>query len=121
MRGTLLTSLDRPRVLGDRIVGRIDGRRLERVLWAVVLASVALDVYTTWLGLAMGVTEANPVMHLAFEEVGFAALGGAKCLVVGAAACLRTARPRYGTTIALGLAAPWTLTVLVNAFVLATV
>ncbi|WP_436928044.1 DUF5658 family protein [Halosimplex amylolyticum] len=121
MRGSLLTSTDRSWVFEGRSVGGTDGRAVERVLWSLVLASLALDVSTTWLGLSMGLTEGNPVMRWAIDGVGFAALAAAKLLVVGGAVCLRAARPRHGTAIALGLALPWTVTVLVNAVVLASV
>ncbi|MFC7139551.1 DUF5658 family protein [Halosimplex aquaticum] len=121
MRGSLLTSTDRSWAFEGRSVGGADGRAVERALWAVVLASVALDVATTWLGLSMGLVEANPAMRWAIEGVGFGALVAAKALAVGGAMCLRAARPRHGTAIALGLALPWTVTVLVNAVVLASV
>ena len=120
MRGTLLTSPSRSSPLDGRLAGWADRLAVERALWIVVLASVALDIYTTWLGLTMGLAEGNPVMRWAIDDVGFVALGGAKCLAVGVAACLRRVRPRHGTAIALGLALPWTVTVLVNAVVLAT-
>lgn len=120
MRGTLLTRADRSWVSDGRLFGLADSRAVERALWLVVIASVALDVYTTWLGLTMGLTEGNPVMRWAIRDFGFAALGATKILVVSVAACLRTIRPRHGTAIALGLALPWTMTVLVNAVVLAT-
>ncbi|WP_415380958.1 DUF5658 family protein [Halosimplex sp. TS25] len=121
MRGSLLTSLDRPWVFEARSVGDADDRVVERALWVVVLASLALDVSTTWLGLSMGLAEGNPVMRWAIDGAGFGALAAAKLLVVGGAVCLRAARPRHGTAIALGLALPWTVTVLVNAVVLASV
>lgn len=94
---------------------------VERALWLVVLASVALDVYTTSLGLSMGLSEGNPAMRAAIDGFGFGALAAAKLVVVAGAALLRTLRPEYGTAIALGLALPWTATVLVNAVVLTTV
>jgi len=121
MRGTPLVSVDRSPGTDDRLGLAADGRVVEGALWVVVAASVALDVYTTWLGLSMGLSEGNPVVRWAIDGYGFAALGAAKLSVVGAAGALRTLRPRYGTAIALGLALPWTVTVLVNAVALATV
>ncbi|QLH82663.1 DUF5658 family protein [Halosimplex pelagicum] len=121
MRGTPLTSVDRSRGIGDRLGLAADDRVVEGALWAVVVASVTLDVFTTWLGLSMGLSEGNPVMRWAIGGLGIAALGAAKLLVVCGAGALRTLRPRYGTAIALGLALPWTVTVLVNAVALATV
>lgn len=96
----------------------VDG--LEATLWLVVVATVALDLYTTYLGLSAGLTEGNPVMRWAIDGYGFAALGVAKLLVLGMAGLLRELRPRYGTTIALGLAVPWVPTVLVNVVALST-
>lgn len=93
---------------------------VEATLWLVVITSVTLDVYTTSLGLSVGLTEGNPVMHWAIDGFGIAALAVAKLLVVAGAGLLREARPRYGPAIALGLAVPWVLTVLVNAVTLAT-
>ncbi|WP_135364080.1 DUF5658 family protein [Halosimplex halophilum] len=120
MRGTPLASTDRLRGIGELLGRAADGRHVERALWLVVAASVALDVYTTWLGLSMGLAEGNPVMRRAIGGLGIAALGAAKLLVVCGAGALRALRPRYGTAIALGLALPWTATVLVNSVALAT-
>ncbi|WP_459192628.1 DUF5658 family protein [Halosimplex sp. J119] len=121
MRGPLLPSTTRSWETVGLPVVDIDGRLVERALWSVVIATVVLDVATTWLGLSMGLTEGNPVMRQAIDGVGFVALVATKILVVGGALCLRAVRPRHGTVIALGLALPWTVTVLVNAVVLATV
>ncbi|WP_436909363.1 DUF5658 family protein [Halosimplex marinum] len=121
MRGTRLASVAGSREPGDRLGLAADDRVVEGALWAVVAASVALDVYTTWLGLSMGLAEGNPVMRRAIDGHGLAALGAAKLAVVAAAGAVRSLRPRYGTVIALGLALPWTVTVLVNAVALATV
>ncbi len=104
-----------------RFGGVAAGRAVEGALWLVVFASLVLDVYTTWLGLAVGLSEGNPVMQWAIDGRGLAALGAAKVLAVGLALGLRAVRPRYGATIALGLALPWTVTVLVNTVALATV
>ena len=117
MRGSLLTSTNRSWTVCDRAVGGTDGRVVESVLWVVVLASLALDVSTTWVGLAEG----NPMMRWAIDDFGIAALAAVKLLVVGGAMCLRVARPSRGTVIALGLALPWAATVFVNAIVLASV
>ncbi|MFB6151004.1 MAG: DUF5658 family protein [Haloarculaceae archaeon] len=93
---------------------------LEATLWFVVLASATLDVYTTYLGLSAGLTEGNPVVRTAVDGLGVGALAAVKLVVVTAAGLLRNARPRYSRVIALGLAVPWTATVLVNVAVLAT-
>ena len=62
-----------------------DAATVEVLLWAVVLASVALDVYTTHLGLAAGLSEGNPVMVQAIDGFGIGALAAAKLLVVAGA------------------------------------
>lgn len=99
---------------------RCDVDALETTLWLVVLASITLDVYTTYLGLTAGLTEGNPVMRWAIEGYGFAALGLAKLAVLAGAGIVRELRPRYGPTIALGLAIPWVLTVAINVVVLSS-
>jgi len=121
MRGSLLTGTDRSWTVGDHVVGGTGGRVVERTLWIVVLALLALDVSTTWVGLTMGLTEGNPMMRWAIDSYGVAALAAVKLAVVGGAVCFRAARPRHGPVIALGLALPWAATVSVNAIVLATV
>jgi len=93
---------------------------VEVLLWLVVLASVALDVYTTHLGLSAGLTEGNPLMHRAIDGFGIGALVAAKLLVVGGAFALRLYRPRFSRPIVAGLAVPWVATVLVNTVTLAT-
>lgn len=104
--------------------GRIDEaiERLatdERALWLLVVAMIVLDVYTTSLGLSRGLSEGNPLMRRAFDSVGFVALAAAKVAVLIGALGFRQLRPDYGPVIALGLAIPWTLTVIVNTFALA--
>ena len=102
--------------LFERHIGSLapDVDSVEATLWLFVLVSVTLDVYTTYLGLAAGLVEANPVMHWVIEGYGFAAFGVIKALVVAAAGLFRELRPRYGTAIALGLAVPWGVTVAIN-------
>ena len=97
-----------------------DVATVEALLWLVVLASVALDVYTTWLGLSVGLTEGNPLMHVAIDGLGIGALAAAKLLVVVAALGFRALRPEYTRPIVLGLALPWVATVVVNVATLAT-
>jgi len=107
----------------DREVSSVTGdvATVEVLLWLVVLASVALDVYTTHLGLSAGLTEGNPLMHRAIDGFGIGALVAAKLLVVGGALALRMYRPRFSRPIVVGLAAPWVATVFVNTVTLATV
>lgn len=106
--------------LGREFASAVDDvATVEALLWTVVLASVALDVYTTHLGLAAGLTEGNPLMERAIGDFGIAALAAAKLLVVAGALGFRTLRPRYSRVIVAGLAVPWVATVLVNAVTLA--
>jgi hypothetical protein len=106
----------------DREVAALvdDVATVEALLWLVVLASVALDVYTTWVGLSAGLTEGNPLMHVAIDGFGIGALAAAKLLVVVGALAFRALRPEYTRPIVLGLALPWVATVVVNAATLAT-
>jgi len=97
-----------------------DVATVEALLWLVVLASVALDVSTTWVGLSAGLTEGNPLMYRAIDGFGIGALAAAKLLVVAGAFGFRALRPRYTRPIVLGLAVPWVATVLVNAVMLAS-
>jgi len=108
--------------LGREVASLLDDvATVEALLWLVVLVSVALDVYTTHLGLSAGLTEGNPLMHHAIDGFGIGALVAAKLLVVGGALAVRALRPRYSEPIVLGLAVPWVATVLVNVATLATV
>jgi len=91
---------------------------VEGALWLVVAASVVLDVYTTHLGLSMGLSEGNPAMRWAIGTGGIGALLAAKLLAVAAALAIRRVRPRFGPAVAAGLALPWTAVVLVNTVVL---
>jgi hypothetical protein len=97
-----------------------DAATVEVLLWAVVLATVALDVYTTHLGLAAGLTEGNPLMGHAIGGFGIGALAAAKLLVVVGALAFCRLCPRYSRAVVAGLAVPWVATVLVNAATLAT-
>ncbi|PSP46748.1 hypothetical protein BRC60_09580 [Halobacteriales archaeon QH_1_68_42] len=97
-----------------------DAATVEVLLWAVVLATVALDVYTTHLGLAAGLTEGNPLMEHAIGGFGIGALAAAKLLVVVGALAFCRLCPRYSRAVVAGLAVPWVATVLVNAATLAT-
>jgi hypothetical protein len=106
----------------DRYVGpaTADVSPVEATLWLVVVASVVLDVYTTSLGLSAGLTEGNPLMRWAIDGLGVGGLALAKLLVLGCAGLFRDTVPRYGAVIALGLAVPWALAVVLNVVTLAT-
>ena len=107
--------------LGRKVASAVDDvATVEVLLWAVVLASVALDVYTTHLGLAAGLTEGNPLMEHVIGGFGIGALAAAKLLVVVGALAFCRLCPRYSRAVVAGLAVPWVATVLVNAATLAT-
>lgn len=92
----------------------VDVDLLEATLWLVVLSTVVLDIVTTYIGLSLGLTEGNPAMRWAIRGFGFGSFALGKVLVVGTAGLIRERHPDYGVTIALGLAVPWVVTVLVN-------
>jgi hypothetical protein len=91
---------------------------VEHELWLIVLATLTIDVYLTYVGLQAGLTEGNPLMHHAFETVGFAVLGLIKAVILGFAGFTREAWPSHGPYIPLGLSMPWLAAVLVNSSLL---
>jgi len=107
------------RSIRDRLVAvHAELANVEAELWLIALATLTIDVYLTYRGLQAGLTEGNPVMRAAFDTMGFAALGLVKAIVLGVAGFYRELRPEYGAIIALGLAIPWLVAVLVNASLL---
>ena len=88
--------------------------RVELGLWLVVLSTLTLDVFLTYVGLQSGLAEGNPIMGYAFEHVGFAVLGLVKVVVLGTAGLAREFAPEYGPVIPLGLAIPWLAASVVN-------
>lgn len=89
-------------------------RKVEAELWLLALATLTLDVYLTYLGLRAGLAEGNPIMGVAMETGGFAALGLVKAFVLGVAGFYRELNPKYGAVVALGLVVPWLIAVVVN-------
>ena len=87
---------------------------VEQELWLIALATLTIDVYLTYVGLRAGFVEGNPLMHTAFETVGFAVLGLVKAVALGVAGLTREVWPEYGPFIPLGLSIPWLVAVLVN-------
>lgn len=93
----------------------------ERELWALALLALAGDVVLTLYGLEQGLTEANPVARAAVARYGYVALLGLKGAALGVGVLGWLALPRrYGVVIPLALALPWTVAVVVNAVMLAT-
>lgn len=89
-------------------------QKVEAELWLLVLVTLTLDVYLTYLGLQAGFAEGNPILGPVMDTFGFAALGLIKAVVLGVAGFSREVQPKYGAVIALGLVVPWLVAVVVN-------
>jgi hypothetical protein len=100
----------------DRLYGEI--ATVEAELRLIALATLTIDVYLTYRGRQSSLAEGNPVIHRAFDTVGFAAIGLVKVPVLGTAGFYRELRPEYGVAIAMGLSIPWLVAVLMNATLL---
>lgn len=94
---------------------------IEAHLWGLAIATAALDVYLTTVGLEAGLTEGNPLVASLIETVGITALVGLKASVFGLAALARWRRPAWGPWLSLGLAVPWFVAAGINAVLLMTV
>jgi hypothetical protein len=91
------------------------GRPAESVLWLVAVAVMLLDVGLTDYGLAMGLSEVNPLGRAAIEALGSLGLLLAKLPVVAVALCgwwLLPATERW--IVPLGLVVPWGTAVVLN-------
>ncbi|WP_123538830.1 DUF5658 family protein [Halosimplex salinum] len=94
---------------------------LELVLWVFVCWALVLDIVLTAYGLSIGLVERNPLMRQALDVFGLMALGLAKAAAVAVALGFRTLWPEYAIVAPLGLAIPWTLAVVFNAALIASV
>lgn len=94
---------------------------VEGSLWAIAIATAALDVYLTYWGLEVGLTEGNPLVATLIESVGIVALVGLKVGVFALAGLARWMRPIWGPWLSLGLAVPWLVAAGINAVLLLTV
>jgi len=90
----------------------------EQLLWTSLILIMALDILTTGIGLARGLTEGNPVMAAAIQRAGLGGLVLTKLLVVAVGVAARIALPQYRYAIPLGLLTPGAVAVLVNATLL---
>lgn len=88
---------------------------IERSLWALAVATAALDVLLTYWGLEAGLTEGNPLVASLLESLGITALVALKAGVFALAGLARWVRPTWGPWLPLGLAVPWLLAAGVNA------
>lgn len=94
---------------------------VEHQLWAFAVLAAAIDVWLTYAGLQVGLTEGNPLMAALMHGSGVAALASAKLVVLGVAVVGRVARPVWGPWLSLGLALPWAVAAGINAVLLALV
>jgi hypothetical protein len=94
---------------------------LELLLWVLVCWALLLDVVLTAYGLSIGLVERNPLMRQALNAFGVAALVFAKAAAVAVALGFRVVWPEYALLAPIGLAVPWTIAVLVNAALIASV
>jgi len=93
---------------------------IERLLWSLVLATMALDVVTTEIGLQHGLAEGNPVVASAIGGAGILGLVGTKLAALAVGAGARLCLPRYRLVIPLGLATPCVVAVAINTALLLT-
>lgn len=90
-------------------------RSVESVLWAVAVAAMLLDVGLTDYGLAMGLSEVNPLGRAALAAFGSAGLLLAKLPVLALALVVWRILPDAERwAVPLGLALPWGLATLLN-------
>ncbi|MDX1746050.1 MAG: hypothetical protein R3324_08950 [Halobacteriales archaeon] len=94
-------------------------RSVESVLWAVAVAAMLLDVGLTDYGLAMGLSEVNPLGRAALTAFGSTGLLLAKLPVLALALVGWWVLPDAERwAVPLGLAVPWGLATLLNLSVL---
>lgn len=106
----------------QRICDRADAATVERALWAVVALSLVGDVATTFLGLHLGMVEANPVARGAIEGHGLLGMLALKVVAVGVGLCCRPLLPAaYRSIVPAGLALPWLVAVVANLYTISTV
>lgn len=87
---------------------------VERLLWALVVVTMALDVVTTEIGLQYGLAEGNPVVASVIGGAGVAGLVGVKLLALAVGVGARLCLPQYRLVIPLGLATPCVVAVTIN-------
>jgi len=96
---------------GDRLPVRLTR---ERLLWALVVVTMALDVVTTEVGLQQGLAEGNPVMASVIGGAGVLGLVGAKLATLAVGVGARLCLPQHRLVIPLGLATPGAIAVAIN-------
>ena len=92
---------------------------LERALWILVAISLVGDVVTTFVGLHIGLTEANPIARGAIDGYGLLGMLVLKASAVGVALVCRSMLPKaYTPIVPAGLALPWLAAVFINLYVI---
>ncbi|WP_049928255.1 DUF5658 family protein [Halopiger goleimassiliensis] len=95
---------------------------LERLLWGLVALSLIGDVATTFLGLHLGLAEANPVARSAIDGYGLVGMLALKAVAVGIGVACRPLLPAiYRPIIPAGLAVPWAIAVGINLYTISTI
>lgn len=107
MWGGLETHDSRTTVEAQRATITDELLSVEGELWVLAIATAALDVYLTYWGLQVGLTEGNPIVARLIDVVGIAALVALKIGVFGLAGLARWRQPIWGPWISLGLTLPW--------------
>jgi hypothetical protein len=109
-----------PAAWSSRLRERLDGvASLEATLWTVAVVVMLLDVGLTDYGLAMGMSEVNPLGRMALTAFGSAGLLLAKLPVLAVAgAAWRFLPDGERWAVPLGLAVPWGVAVVLNLSIL---
>ena len=95
---------------------------LERALWVLVALSLIGDVVTTFVGLHLGLSEANPIARSAIDGYGLLGMLALKGFAVGLAVACRPILPAvYRPIVPAGLAVPWTIAVGINLYTISMV
>lgn len=103
--------------LTNRPLIAVDATTLEGLLWGLVIVSLIADVVTTFVGLHLGLAEANPVARGAIQHLGLVGMLGLKFAAIGVGiACRQFLPPRYRPIVPAGLAVPWTLAAVSNLY-----
>lgn len=115
-------SFDDGHVSGRIRHGIRDAGDLERALWVLVGLSLVGDVVTTFAGLHLGLSEANPVARTAIDGWGVVGMLALKAGAIAVALCCRPFLvDPYKPIIPAALALPWTFAVVVNVYAISTV
>ncbi len=108
--------------LRRRLPGDVTPVDLERLLWVLVVLSLIGDVVTTFVGLHLGLSESNPVARSVIHSYGLVGMLALKGAAIAIGLICRPMLPKaYRAIVPAGLAAPWTVAVCINLYMIATV